>query len=122
MHSCIQLIVCNYANTDMVGHTGNMDAAMKAVETLDECLKQVVQALEAVGGEALITADHGNAELLFDEATGQPHTAHTLNPVPLIYVGRQAKLLEIDIKRGPQECKNLGMKHFHEGGYPSPWP
>jgi len=88
------LIVCNYANADMVGHTGILDAAVRAVETLDECLKRVVGALEAVGGEALITADHGNVEMLFDEITGQPHTAHTLNPVPLIYVGRPATMLE----------------------------
>jgi len=88
------LIVCNYANTDMVGHTGNQDAVVKAVEALDTCLKEVVETLEAAGGEALITADHGNAELLFDESTGQAHTAHTLNPVPLIYIGRPARLLE----------------------------
>jgi 2,3-bisphosphoglycerate-independent phosphoglycerate mutase len=88
------LIICNYANTDMVGHTGNQDAVITAVETIDECLKRVVEALNAVGGEALITADHGNAELLFDVETGQRHTAHTTNPVPLIYVGRSANLLE----------------------------
>lgn len=87
-------IVCNYANADMVGHTGDMDAAIKAVETLDGCLKRVVEALRSAGGEALITADHGNVELMFDETTGQPHTAHTLNPVPLIYIGRSATLHE----------------------------
>jgi len=88
------LIICNYANTDMVGHTGNQDAVVIAVEKIDECLKRVVEALEEVGGEALITADHGNAELLFDVETGQRHTAHTTNPAPLIYVGRSAELLE----------------------------
>jgi len=88
------IIICNYANTDMVGHTGNQDAVIIAVEKIDECLKKVVEALEAVGGEALITADHGNAELLFDVETGQRHTAHTTNPVPLIYVGRPAEMLE----------------------------
>jgi 2,3-bisphosphoglycerate-independent phosphoglycerate mutase len=88
------LIICNYANTDMVGHTGNQDAVIIAVETVDECLKRVVGALLEAGGEALITADHGNAELLFDIETGQRHTAHTTNPVPLIYVGRSATLLE----------------------------
>ncbi len=78
-------IVCNYANGDMVGHTGNFDAAKKAVETLDACIGRVVAAARAVGGEVLITADHGNAETMFDPATGQPHTAHTLQPraVPL---------------------------------------
>lgn len=87
------LIICNYANTDMVGHSGNQDAAERAVVTVDGCLERVVGALEAVGGEALITADHGNAELLFDEKTGQAHTAHTTNPVPLVYVGRDAEML-----------------------------
>ena len=78
-------IVCNYANGDMVGHTGDFDAAKKAVETLDACIGRVVAAARDVGGEVLITADHGNAETMFDPATGQPHTAHTLQPraVPL---------------------------------------
>ncbi|MCL2872794.1 MAG: 2,3-bisphosphoglycerate-independent phosphoglycerate mutase [Betaproteobacteria bacterium] len=88
------LIVVNYANGDMVGHTGKFDAAVTAVETLDACLARVIGALERAGGEALITADHGNAEMMFDPATGQPHTAHTLNPVPLVYVGRPAQLAE----------------------------
>jgi len=88
------LIICNYANTDMVGHTGNQDAVIAAVAKIDECHKRVVEALNAVDGEALITADHGNAELLFDIETGQRHTAHTTNPVPLIYVGRSADLQE----------------------------
>lgn len=87
------LIICNYANTDMVGHTGNHNAAEKAVETIDASLRRVVKALNDVGGEAIITADHGNIELLFDEETGQAHTAHTTNPVPLIYIGRDAELL-----------------------------
>ncbi|MCB1828050.1 MAG: alkaline phosphatase family protein, partial [Coxiellaceae bacterium] len=84
------LIICNYANPDMVGHTGKTDAAEQAVSVMDECLKRVVSSLEKVGGEALITADHGNIETMFDETTGQPHTAHTNNLVPLIYVGRPA--------------------------------
>ncbi|MDR0247945.1 MAG: 2,3-bisphosphoglycerate-independent phosphoglycerate mutase [Burkholderiales bacterium] len=88
------LIVVNYANGDMVGHTGHFDAAVEALETLDACLTRVVGAIERAGGEALITADHGNAEMMFDLATGQPHTAHTLNPVPLLYVGRAAQLAE----------------------------
>jgi 2,3-bisphosphoglycerate-independent phosphoglycerate mutase len=88
------LIICNYANTDMVGHTGNQEAVQITVETIDRCLKRVIEALVAAGGEALITADHGNAELLFDVDTGQRHTAHTTNPVPLIYVGRPATLLD----------------------------
>jgi 2,3-bisphosphoglycerate-independent phosphoglycerate mutase len=85
-------IICNYANCDMVGHTGNLKATITAVECLDECLAKVIVALQQVGGEAIITADHGNAELMFDENTGQPHTAHTCNPVPFIYVGRKAEI------------------------------
>jgi 2,3-bisphosphoglycerate-independent phosphoglycerate mutase len=83
-------IVCNYANGDMVGHTGKLDASIKAVETLDACVGRVVDAARAVGGEVLITADHGNVEMLDDPVTGQPHTAHTLNLVPFVYVGRRA--------------------------------
>ena len=86
-------IVCNYANGDMVGHTGNFEAATRAIETLDACLGRVVDAARAIGGEVLITADHGNAEQLHDDATGQAHTAHTLNLVPCLYVGRPATLI-----------------------------
>lgn len=85
------LIICNFANPDMVGHTGNEEATKKAIVTIDTCLRRLIDALKTVGGEALITADHGNAELMFDKKTGQPHTAHTNNLVPLIYVGREAK-------------------------------
>lgn len=81
------LIVCNYANGDMVGHTGVLPAAMKAVETLDRSLARVEAALHKVGGQALVTADHGNVEQMTDPATGQPHTAHTCEPVPLVYLG-----------------------------------
>jgi 2,3-bisphosphoglycerate-independent phosphoglycerate mutase len=85
-------IVCNYANCDMVGHTGNLDAAIKAVETLDACIGRGVEAQRSVGGEVLVTADHGNVEMMFDAATAQAHTAHTLNRVPCLYVGRPARL------------------------------
>jgi len=85
-------IVCNYANADMVGHTGNFPAVVAAVETLDACLERVVKAARAAGGEVLITADHGNAEMTHDAQTGQAHTAHTLNVVPLVYIGRPARL------------------------------
>src|SRR5581483_5562796 len=71
-------IVCNYANGDMVGHTGNLEAATRAIEVLDECLGRVISAMRDIGGEVLITADHGNAELMHDATTSQPHTAHTL--------------------------------------------
>ena len=85
-------IVCNYANGDMVGHTGILEAAIKAVETLDICIGRVVEAMRSIGGEILITADHGNAEQMIDHTTHQAHTAHTLNPVPLLYIGRKAEL------------------------------
>ncbi len=79
------LIVINYANTDMVGHTGNMDACVQAVETVDRCMGRLIESINKAGGTALITADHGNAEFMYDE-TGNPWTAHTTNPVPFILV------------------------------------
>ena len=86
-------IILNYANPDMVGHTGSLEAAIKAIETVDECLGKVVEAVEKQNGVLLITADHGNAEQMIDYKTGEPHTAHTTNPVPLILVGMEnAKL------------------------------
>ena len=87
-------IILNYANPDMVGHTGVLEAAIKAIETIDECVGRVVKAVEDVNGVLLITADHGNSEQMIDYATGEPHTAHTTNPVPLILVGKDAKLKE----------------------------
>ena len=80
-------IVCNYANADMVGHTGHFDAAVQAVEAVDGCLGRIVAAVEATGGHCLITADHGNVERMRDATTGQAHTAHTSELVPLVYVG-----------------------------------
>lgn len=85
------VIIVNYANADMVGHTGNMKAAIKAVETIDHCLYRIVHALQKVGGEALITADHGNVEQMYDNDIHQPHTAHTNFLVPLIYIGSHGK-------------------------------
>ena len=79
-------IILNYANTDMVGHTGSLVAAIKAVEAVDECVGKVVKLVEEKDGNMLITADHGNAEQMVDYKTGEPHTAHTTNPVPLILV------------------------------------
>jgi 2,3-bisphosphoglycerate-independent phosphoglycerate mutase len=87
-------IICNYANGDMVGHSGNMDAATKAIEALDICIGRVVKAMQSIGGEVILTADHGNAEQMIDRATQQAHTAHTLNKVPFLYVGRKAKMAE----------------------------
>jgi 2,3-bisphosphoglycerate-independent phosphoglycerate mutase len=80
------VVVVNYANTDMVGHSGDLKAAIKAVETVDQCLGRLADAVKRAGGSMLITADHGNAEMMRDPKTGEPHTAHTTNPVPLILV------------------------------------
>jgi 2,3-bisphosphoglycerate-independent phosphoglycerate mutase len=85
-------IICNYANCDMVGHTGIMEAAVLAVEAVDKCIGRITQAMQAVGGELLITADHGNAETMQDAITHQPHTAHTTNLVPFVYIGRPARM------------------------------
>ncbi len=87
-------IICNFANADMVGHTGDMDAATRAIEAIDANLGRVVEAMRSIGGEMLITADHGNAETMRDELNNQPHTAHTVNLVPLIYIGRPARLAD----------------------------
>lgn len=86
------VIICNYPNGDMVGHTGVYEAAVKACEAVDSCVGEVVAALKEVGGECLITADHGNAEQMIDPDTGGVHTAHTNLPVPFIYVGREATM------------------------------
>ena len=84
------VIICNYANPDMVGHSGKFPAVVKAIEAVDQCLGRVLKAILQRQGELLITADHGNAEQMLDLKNNQPHTAHTSNPVPFIYVGRQA--------------------------------
>ena len=83
-------ILVNYANADMVGHTGDIAAAIKAVETVDHCLGRIVAAIGEAGGVLVITADHGNAELMRDDETGQPHTAHSRNAVPVILVNGPA--------------------------------
>ena len=122
-------IVCNYANGDMVGHTGNFEAAVKAVETLDACIGRVVAAARSAGGEVLITADHGNAEKMHDDGTGQAHTAHTLNVVPLVYVGRAATLAEggalsdvaptlLAMMGLPQPAEMTGRSLIHFGSQP----
>ncbi len=84
------VVVLNYANADMVGHTGHIDAAVKAVETIDKCLGRVAAAVEKADGTLVVTADHGNAEMMRDPKTGEPHTAHTLNPVPFLVVNPPA--------------------------------
>ncbi len=89
------VVVLNYANTDMVGHTGLLDAAVAAVETVDACLGRLTEAVEKQGGTLVITADHGNAEMMRDPETGEPHTAHTLNPVPFIVVNPPAAISRV---------------------------
>jgi 2,3-bisphosphoglycerate-independent phosphoglycerate mutase len=84
-------ILMNYANPDMVGHTGVLPAAVKAIETVGACLERVAEAMLAMGGEMLVTADHGNCELMVDPETGEPHTAHTTNPVPIWWITRDAR-------------------------------
>ena len=113
-------IICNFANADMVGHTGDLAATIKAIEALDACLGRVVPAMLATGGEILITADHGNAELMLDEISQQAYTAHTTNLVPLLYISsRAAKLAEagaledisptlLDIMGVPQPAEMTG--------------
>ena len=94
------VIVVNYANTDMVGHTGNIEAARTAVQTVDTCLGRITEAALAKGGALLITADHGNAEMMFDHDTHQPHTAHTLNLVPALFVVNALKGKNLTIPEG----------------------
>jgi 2,3-bisphosphoglycerate-independent phosphoglycerate mutase len=100
-----EVIICNFANADMVGHTGKMTEAIQAIEVLDSCLGNIVAALKQFGGQALITADHGNAEIMWDEKSNQPHTAHTSNLVPLVYVGNN----KIKFKSNLQNT-NYGLK------------
>ncbi len=109
-------IILNYANPDMVGHTGNLEAAIKAIETVDECVGKVVEAVNNQHGVLLITADHGNAEQMIDYKTGEPHTAHTTNPVPLILVGmenaqlKQGKLADL----APTMLEIMGLEKPEE--------
>ena len=92
------VIILNYANCDMVGHTGVMEAAIEAVETVDKCVGRVVEAVRARGGKVIVTADHGNAEQMIDYETGEPHTAHTSNPVPFILIDDTRK--DVTLREG----------------------
>jgi 2,3-bisphosphoglycerate-independent phosphoglycerate mutase len=85
------VIIVNFANADMVGHSGKIEPTIKAIETVDACLGEIEKAVRARGGAMLITADHGNAEMMIDPVTGGPHTAHTTNPVPFIVMAEDAK-------------------------------
>ncbi len=86
------VIICNYANSDMVGHTGNLKAAIKAIEVLDECIGIIYKSILKVEGHMIITADHGNAEQMVDKINSQTHTQHTTNLVPFVYIGKKAKI------------------------------
>lgn len=107
-------IVCNYPNGDMVGHTGNFDAAVKACEAVDSCIGRVVEAIKRNGGDCLITADHGNAEKMQDEKTGQAHTAHTSELVPFIHVGQKSKV------RSGGTLSDVAPTMLHLMGMPQP--
>ncbi|MEK7850950.1 MAG: alkaline phosphatase family protein, partial [Deltaproteobacteria bacterium] len=115
------VIILNYANGDMVGHSGFMDAARRAVEAVDACVGLVVEAVRGKGGKVLITSDHGNAEQMVDYGTGAPHTAHTSNPVPFILVDderRGSKLREgslADIAPTMLEILGLAVPKEMEG-------
>jgi 2,3-bisphosphoglycerate-independent phosphoglycerate mutase len=108
------VIICNVANPDMVGHTGKLDAAISAVKAVDQCLAHVREAIDQAGGELLITADHGNIELMVDPESGQNHTAHTTNKVPFLYHGRKAKM-----KTGGS-LRDIGPTMLHLLGLPRP--
>jgi len=98
-----RLIVLNFANSDMVGHSGNLEAAIKAVETLDRCMRRILETTAAKGYDVLITADHGNAECMVDPETKKPHTAHTTNPVPFIWIPspqRDSKAKGVKLQNG----------------------
>ena len=108
------VIICNVANPDMVGHTGSMKAAIAAVEAVDECLGIVFKAVKSADGELLVTADHGNIEQMKDHQSGQSHTAHTTNPVPLVYYGRGAEVLNGGALR------DIAPTMLYLLGYPQP--
>ena len=106
------VIICNVANPDMVGHSGKFDAAVQAVEAVDELLGKVAAAVADAGGEMLVASDHGNVEQMTDPETGQPHTAHTINPVPLVFAGREARMEKHGSLRdiAPTMLRLLGLK------------
>ena len=90
------LIIVNYANADMVGHTGNQEATIKAIECLDNCIQKIWDKLQLLDGQLFITADHGNAEQMFNELTQQKHTAHTTNPVPFLFVAKDSNKYKLN--------------------------
>ena len=113
----LDLVVLNFANGDMVGHSGILPAAVKACETVDQCIGRVVEKINKMGGTALITADHGNAEKMMDPDTGQPFTAHTTNPVPFIVVGKDHALKKL---RQGAALEDIAPTILHLLGLPIP--
>ncbi|HET7007016.1 MAG TPA: 2,3-bisphosphoglycerate-independent phosphoglycerate mutase, partial [Candidatus Binatia bacterium] len=109
----VGMVIANYANADMVGHTGNFEASIKAVEVIDECLGKVVDATLAEKGKVIITADHGNIEQLIDYDTGMPHTAHTINLVPVILIDETHRKCRLNqgtaIDVAPTMIKLMGL-------------
>jgi 2,3-bisphosphoglycerate-independent phosphoglycerate mutase len=114
--SAFDVVIVNFANADMVGHSGKIPPTVQAVETVDYCLGEIYKAVRARGGAMLITADHGNAEQMIDPATGGPHTAHTTNPVPFIVVSEDAKRLTLRSEGSLQDISPtvLGMLGFDQ--------
>jgi len=114
--SAFDVVIVNFANADMVGHSGKIPPTVQAVETVDACLGEIYKAVRARGGAMLITADHGNAEQMIDPATGGPHTAHTTNPVPFIVVSEDAKKLSLRSEGSLQDISPtvLGMLGFDQ--------
>ena len=110
------VMIVNFANADMVGHSGKIEPTVKAVETVDACLGEIEKAVKAKGGAMLITADHGNAEMMIDPATGGPHTAHTTNPVPFIVISENAKEFTLKPKGSLRDISPtiLGMLNLPE--------
>jgi 2,3-bisphosphoglycerate-independent phosphoglycerate mutase len=108
------VIICNVANPDMVGHTGDFAAAQAAVEAVDTLLGRVSEAIQQAGGELLITADHGNVEQMRDEQSGQAHTAHTTNPVPFVFLGRDVNL------QGSGSLRDIAPTMLHLLALPQP--
>ena len=114
--STFDVIIVNFANVDMVGHSGKIPPTVQAVETVDSCLGEIYNAVRQGGGAMLITADHGNAEMMIDPATGGPHTAHTTNPVPFIVVSEDASRVNLRPDGSLQDISPtvLGMLGFEQ--------